>query len=86
MTNRDVAAHPVQYIATEHLRNQAHAFVRAKLFAIADDDTGAFLPAMLQRVQTVVRQFGGVRMPINAKNTTIMFRIVLHGCFKPRLA
>ena len=48
-----------------------------KLFAIGADDASALLPAMLEGVATVVGQFGGVRMTLNAKDAAVMFRV--HG-------
>ena len=79
MADGNVANQIVQNFAIEHLRDQAHAFVDAEVFAIADDDPGALLSAMLQGIKAIVRQFCCVRMPVNAKNTAIMFRIILHG-------
>ena len=40
--------------------------------------TCGILAAMLQRVESVVRQFGGVRMTENAEDTAIMFGVILH--------
>jgi hypothetical protein len=56
----------------EDLPDEAHALVRAQVHAIGRGDTGTFLAAMLQRVQTVVGQFRRIRMAVNAEQTTVM--------------
>lgn len=68
----------VEDFAVKNLRHETHSAVDAKLFAVTGDDAGAFLAAMLERIEAVVRQFGGVRMSENAEDTTIMFGVILH--------
>ena len=48
--------------------------------AVARDDAGAFLPAMLQGEEPVVGQNGGVRMTEHAEEPALMLR--KHGCFR----
>jgi len=60
----------------ENLRNQTHAVVLVKLALVAGDDASAFLAAMLEGIEPVVGQFGGVRMAENAKNAAIMFGVM----------
>lgn len=79
MANGHVADQTVKHFAIENLRHQPHAPVHAKLFAVARDNAGAFLPAMLQRVKAVVREFGGIRMTENAEHAAIMFGVMLHA-------
>ncbi len=67
----------VENIALENLRDKAHAFEVAKLFAVGRDDPGAFLAAMLQRVEAIIRELGRVGMAKNAEHTAIMFGIIL---------
>ena len=55
VADRHLAHQPVQNVPVENLRNQAHAFELAKLFAIGGDDTGAFLPSVLQGVKAIIR-------------------------------
>ena len=55
VSNGGVPHQIVQHIAFKNLRHKAHTFVLAKLRAIIRNDAGAFLAAMLQRVQPVVR-------------------------------
>src|SRR4051812_5490008 len=50
----------------------------AELFSVRSHDPSAFLSPVLQRVEAVVREFGGIGMPINTENTAIMFGILLH--------
>src|SRR5438093_13546740 len=69
----------VQNLPVKDLRDQAHAFMGAELPAIRADNAGAFLPAVLQDIKAVIGQFRGVWMAKNAKDTTVMFRIFLHG-------
>ena len=64
--------------AAEDLRDQPHAFVRVELLPVRGDDSGALLAAMLESVKAIVRQFGGVRMPVNAEDSAIMFGVLLH--------
>src|SRR5436305_11533335 len=68
----------LQNITLENLRNQPHSFMGMELPVFTSHDAGALLPTMLQRVKAVIRQFRSVRMPVNAKNSTIMFGIKLH--------
>ena len=75
--NEEDADEVVQDFWIKNLRDEAHAVVLEKFSLVAGDDAGAFLPAMLQRVKTVVGQFGGVRMTENAEHAAIMFGIIL---------
>src|ERR1043165_5841204 len=52
--------------------------MHAELFAVRGDDAGAFLTAMLQSVEAVISQLGGIGMPVDAENTAVMFWIVVH--------
>ena len=78
VAQRQVPGQPVQNFSAENLRNQPHAFVRVKVFAIGCDNARAFLPSMLKRVQAIIGQFSGVRMTIDAENAAIMFGVLLH--------
>ena len=78
MADGDIAHQIVKHVTPEDLRHQAHSFVAAKLAAIGRDNAGALLAAMLESIKAIVRQFGGIRMSVNAKDATVMFGIVLH--------
>ena len=73
------AARAVQHFPGENLRDQPHALVDPELAAVRADDAGAFLAAMLERVEAVVGQFGCVGMAVDAKHATVMFRVRLHA-------
>src|SRR5206468_12379158 len=50
-----------------------------KLVAIASHDSRALLAAVLKRIESVVGQLGGVRVAIDAEDTTVVFGIILHA-------
>ena len=66
----------VQHFAFENLRHEAHPFVLAKLRAVVGNNAGAFLSAMLQRVEAVVGELGGVGVAVHAKNTAVMLGVM----------
>jgi hypothetical protein len=72
-----VADEVVQDFRIKNLRNEAHAVVLVEFPFVAGDNAGAFLPAMLQCVKTIVSEFGGIRMAENAEHAAIVFGIVL---------
>ncbi len=78
-----VAHEVMENFRVKNLRHEPHAMVLEKFSVVAGDDPGAFLPAMLQRVKTVVGEFGGIRMSKNAEHAAIMFGIVLHHLLAP---
>jgi len=43
-----------------------------ELAAVGGHDARAFLSSMLEGVQPVIGQFGGVRVPVNAEDSTVM--------------
>ena len=49
-----------------------------KVPPVAGHNAGALLAAMLQRVEAVVGQLGGIRMTENAEHTAVMFGVSLH--------
>ncbi len=49
-------------LCSEDVRNQAFAFSPLHILAIGDHNAGAFLPAVLQAVQGVVGEAGGLGM------------------------
>ena len=74
--NRARALQSCQFFLTKHLRHQTHVFVheKARARAVAGDNAGAFLSAMLQREQAVVRQHCRVRMPEHAEKAALVLR------------
>ena len=84
-----VAGQGAEDVLVEHLRNEAHALVGAQVNAVGRRDAGAFLAAMLERVQAVIRQFGGIRVAVDAEQTAVMSRLsvvvrIPHGVFSKR--
>ena len=76
--NAGMAHQTMQNIAGEDLRHQPHAPVDVEGLAVGGDDTGTLLPPVLKGVEAVVGQFGGIRMPMDAKDPAVMLRMVLH--------
>ena len=86
MANRHSARQLMQNVPIKNLRNESHPFMHMEIASIMADDASAFLTAMLKGVKSVVGQFGGIRMPVNAKHTAIMFRIILHEKMERRIS
>src|SRR3954464_5815471 len=78
VAERDGPDKVVQDVPAKNLRYQAHPLVGAELLAIGRHDSGALLAAMLQDGAAVVRQFSGIRIPVNAEHTAVMLGIILH--------
>src|SRR5258706_6682981 len=78
MANRQRANQAMQNFPIEDLRNQAHSLVCIEIPTVGRHYSGALLPAVLERVKAIIRQFGSIGMPINAEDTAIMFGIGLH--------
>src|SRR5436190_18469793 len=57
-----------------------------ELFAIRSHNAGAFLASMLKRIESIVCQFGGIGVTVNAENTAIMFGIMLHRLNRARFS
>src|SRR5207253_8151873 len=68
-----------QLSLTKHLRDQAHVFVHQERRprAVARDNAGAFLAAMLQGEKPVVSQDSRVRMAEHTEKPTLMPRVSL---------
>ena len=48
-----------------------------QIVAIAGDDAGGFLPAVLQRVETEISEVGGFGMAEDAEDTTLVVEVVV---------
>src|SRR5439155_7667711 len=84
MADGHAADKGVKFVAVKNLRHQSHADVLAELPAVAGDNARAFLAAMLEGVQAVVRQLGGIRMAVNAEHAAVVFGIMLHLLLRAR--
>src|SRR2546421_339626 len=60
VTQCEVAGQTFERLGVEGLRHQAHVLVHPESLAIAGRDPGALLPAVLQRIESEVRQVGDV--------------------------
>src|SRR5258708_15018118 len=78
MTDSNVPDQAVKYFSIKDLRNQSHPTMHAELFSVRYHNAGALLAAMLQRVQPVVGQFGGIGVAVNTENAAIVFGVILH--------
>src|SRR4030095_11304673 len=67
---------PGQCFLAKNLRHQTHIRVHEKAGPrpVACDDPGAFLSAMLQRKQTIVRQHRRVRMTEHTEKSALVAR------------
>ena len=68
----------VEHVAVEDVRHQPHALVDVELLAVGRDDAGRFLAAVLELVEPVVGELGGVRMAVDAEHAAVVLRIMLH--------
>ena len=66
----------LQFVLPENLRDQTHVAMEEKVRvgAVARDDAGAFLPAMLQGKEAVVSEDGGIRVPEDGEDAAFMGR------------
>src|SRR5204863_9023814 len=59
VANGHIPNHVMQNFSVKHLGYQAHPLMRVEKLSIVGDDAGALLAAMLQRIKSVVGEFGG---------------------------
>src|SRR4029434_7624433 len=82
MADRDMAHHFVEGRSAEYVRDEPHPDMPAELPAVARNDPGALLAAMLERVQTTVGEFRRVRAAEHAEHATVVLRMI--GEFRHR--
>jgi len=58
----------------------AHGAVDVEVVAIAGDDAGGFLAAMLQCVETEVGEVGGFGMAEDTEDTTLVVEMIIRKC------
>lgn len=61
----------------KYLSDQAHAFFEVDIFAIGDDDTCGFLPAVLQGEETEVCGDGGPWNIVDSKDAAMMTNAIV---------
>ena len=49
-----------------------------QIHTVGSRDAGALLAAVLEGVEPIVRQFSSIRVPVNAEETTVMARTLIH--------
>jgi hypothetical protein len=54
-----------------------HGAVDVEIVAVARDDAGGFLAAMLERVETEVGEVGGFGMSEDAEDTTFVVEVIV---------
>ena len=70
------ALQPGELLALEDLRHEPAALVAAKLARVIDaDDTAPLLPAVLQRMQPVVGQRGGLLGTVDAEHAALLVEL-----------
>ena len=62
-------------LIAEHLGEQAESAMTDEMTVIVGDDAGAFLTAMLQRVQAEIGKSGGVRVAPHAEDATFLVNV-----------
>ena len=67
-----VSFEPFDFVLVgEHLGEQAEPAMPDEMTVIVRDDAGAFLAAVLQRVQTKIGETGGIRVAPDTENTAL---------------
>ena len=76
MPDRNVAGQFENIFFRKYLCDEPHFFVGVNLFAVGRGDTGRFLPAMLQGIQTKEGKARSVHaFAVNAENTTLFAEV-----------
>src|SRR5690349_6342349 len=79
MPHRHAANEIVQHFAVGDLRHQSHAAGGVTLVLAAGDDARTLLPAMLQRINTVVSESSGSRMSETATDPPGKSAAIMHS-------
>ena len=77
VADRGVARKRAQDIRGKNLLDFAHRAVQMQVAAIARNNPGGFLPAMLQRVQAEIRELRRFLVPENPEHTTFVVETVV---------
>ena len=68
----------LQHIAGEDVSHVPHRFMGEDMPPVGRADAGAFLAAMLHRIQAEVGQLRCFRMPVNGDNTALVVEFIEH--------
>src|SRR5207244_1486786 len=80
MSDSARAIQPIQCGLIEGLGNVAHCPFETQLSAVRGNDAARFLTAMLQGVETKIRETRAIRMIVDPKHTTLFVKLV-ESCF-----
>ena len=76
MTDGFVAFEPFDFVFVgEYLGEQAESTMPDQVAVVVRDDTGAFLAAVLQRMQTEIGEVGGIRVSPDAENAALFMNV-----------
>ena len=84
MADGQRAAHFREHIFGEDVCHGAHVFMRTRGEAVRRDNSRRFLPAMLQRVQSQVREFLCFRMGKDRHHAALVMKFVRSQQFSSR--
>lgn len=78
MADRPCAREIPEILLAEHLPHQTHAppDPERRTLLLGRDNSGTLLPTMLEGIEAIVGQLGGVGMPEHPEDPTFMFRMV----------
>ena len=65
MADRGAPSQRIERLVRENLRHEAKLFVKVELPVLAEYHPGAFLPAMLLRIQAVINQARQFPLPVS---------------------
>ena len=77
MADGPLALQTLQFRLPKNLRDKAHVAMQleGRAGAVAGDDTGALLPAMLEREKPVISEHGRIRMTEDGEDAALVHRI-----------
>jgi hypothetical protein len=73
----DAARELAELVLREGVLDEAHRAVRVELLAVARDDAGRLLSAVLERVEAEVREVGGLGVPEDAEDAARVVEVVV---------
>src|SRR5215471_21215049 len=79
MADGHLSGQTAQNLGSEQVRYSAHAAEVVHFAAVAGSDAGAFLTAMLQRIQAEIRDIGRLGMAIDGDDAAFFVEFVKHG-------
>ena len=74
----DATVEGAHHCGGEDVLHEAHAPVREQHLAVAAGEAGTHLPAMVERLDSVVSHLGGIDLAVDAEDPAIVFRMVRH--------